>query len=269
MPNHEKLCCLKKERKCRRCGVYCEHPNYEEIGWMIDTIESYIVSECLKEMEYKQNGYVFGVCDYSPKTKDNQISCLISYRKVLQKMWDLLNSGSNSDYCLCFDSWACLKDKVLSIVGKIKMDASSQKVEKLDNDWLLNNPGATTFERWERGLYAVVPVLEYYVEAVKKEEKEFLFEVIREEDQGKDIVFEAIRKAEKKIGIEIETTKVEERIGIGFESKIVESGKEIEFTVRKVQDSKPIEIEVTKQKELAKEVVVEAIKSIKSYTKKI
>lgn len=261
MRSHEELCCLKKKNKCQKCGVYCEHPNYEEVGWLIDTIECYIVSVCEKKYEYKQNGYVYGLCDYDPKDEGNEVSCLISYRKILKKIWNLLYLGS--DHCMCLTHWDCLKDKVLKIVGKVKMDASSQEVIKLDNDWLLNNPGMTTFERWEKSLYAVAPVLEFCTKVIEEKDKEFLFEVIKHDKKSKEFVFETFKKVEKALNIEVVTKKKDGDIDLHVSTKKIVSDIDLTFDVRQIDDSKELKVDVLKHREVAEKISVTALKKIR------
>ena len=217
--------CVKKN-KCGKCGNKCEHPNYEEVGWLIDTVEDYIVQICIRQQEYKRNGFVYGCCKYDPKEDGKDISCLLSYLKVLKKVWGLLQMGGQNS-CTCFDNYACLKDKILRIVGKIKMNLSPIKVEKIEGDWLVNNPGMTTFERWERCIHVVMPVFEFLVKEKQVDSMEFIYEATLKEDT-REYLYSAVEKKSRELNVEFNTSLKDESIDLEYKSK--ETKKDLGFS---------------------------------------
>jgi len=168
--------CIKKS-PCKKCNGFCDSPNYEDIGFLIDNIESYIAQECCKEIQYYENGgYIPMVCGWKPCDEDYKK--LLNYLDVLESMWRELHNDEK-EQCMCFDNYKFIKEKVLKIIGVCRDVESPMKVIVLDNDWLINNPGMTTFERWERALRKIAPNIEIELKSRNVESVPDFFEIVK------------------------------------------------------------------------------------------
>lgn len=192
-------CRIEKQkcRECRACGSKCDNPNYEEVGFLINAIEDFIVALCEQEREFEKNmGYVFGICDFDPSKCKSDTKKLLAYRRVLKRLWDALVMGGDES-CLCDNNYQTLREKVLSLIGVCRNEDSSHTVKRLDNDWLLNNPGMTTFERWERALYEAKPDFKVRVTPVEMEVSKLVFDVVAIKEKKPEVAIEILAKNPK------------------------------------------------------------------------
>lgn len=226
-------------------------PTYEDIGFLIDSIEYYIIDLCQRISCYA--GYdTRGSLTWKPCDGEKETDKLMIYLDILRDMQSSLLVNDDNP-CLCSTYFLELKDKVISIIGLVKEGVGSQRHEQPTSEWLANNPGMITFEKWERALYELKPEFVFDIQENIKVVPEVSFEI------------EEVELEVPKIDFEVKEVKVVKPV---FNFEVIENEsvkKKIVFDiVENVSNSKKIEFTVTEKEELSKSISFEVIEKIES-----